>query len=605
MKNTTLAILLILGTISHLKAEMFLKGQMDNILPSLGTGVNGNAITPDGVLNISKHSFITPGDILFAAKRRCGDGDVVRFKQGYDKFHFYDRNNTKVRHVFGYWLTEGDDPAKMVPTVESWMPIFYGAINIDKDFTLDPQSKNGYIPLRSDAGNATVTSVTKARIGMLFDQLQSAYYVKPASKNNVKMRVHIGSMMCADFYENDGAQPIVQDKGTLYKAKNQNEVTSYDISQSFTKNLVYKISNMISPDSLKTKDDLLKKTKFDLVVDNSQFIVPKNTGAINSSGPLGIKMTPQSANSVANNPLVKAAIALYDADLSLEEPETKAEVTSPAAATPEAGKVEKKESLLSSYHKKLKAKSVSIELKKLRDQIASKNVECQDLTIGGSAITINSKLWYYPTVMNLECRELTKDFVDLYDNLYDSSKASASANKDDIEDRRNKLAHKLLTIALLTDAQKVAATQFQKRETLRCFPSNQSKYAETIFNGSMIKTAKNDTNVFQLRSPGSSVHPEYLFAIMPTIQDQYKNNNFILFSDRDPRTDLAFSLGNLPAFDPIKSFPEPLELRMQVRSLSNQNNHYWIGPGEAPYCEMYCNNQKIEDNNLITRNTIL
>lgn len=600
MKNTTLALLLILGT-SNLKAEMFLKGQMDNILPSLGTGVNGNAITPDGVLNISKHSFITPGDILFAAKRRCGDGDVVRFKQGNDKFHFYDRNNTKIRHVFGYWLSEGEDPNKMVPTVENWMPIFYGSINIDKDFTLDPQSKNGYIPLRSDAGNATVTSVTKARLGMLFDQLQNAYYVKPTSKNNVKMRVHIGTMMCADFYENEGANPIVQDKGILYKAKNQNEVTSYDISQSFSKNLVYKINNMISPDSLTNKDELLKRTKFDLAVDSSQFVVPKNTGAINSSGPLIIKIDPQSANSVANNPLVKAAIALYDSDLSLEEP--KAEAT-PGAA-PEADKTEKKESLLSSYHKKLKTKSVSTELKKLRDQIASKNVECQDLTLGGASITINSKLWYYPTVMNLECRELTKDFVDLYDNLYDSSKASASADKTDIESRRNKLAHKLLTIALLTDAQKVAASQFQKRETLRCFPSNQSKYAETIFNGSMIKTTKNDTNLFQLRSPGSSVHPEYLFAIMPTIQDQYKNNNFILFSERDPRTDVAFTLGNLPAFDPIKSFPEPLELRMQVRSLSNQNNYYWIGPGEAPYCEMYCNNQKIEDNNLVTLNTIL
>lgn len=603
MKNTTLALLLILGT-SNLKAEMFLKGQMDNILPSLGTGVNGNAITPDGVLNISKHSFITPGDILFAAKRRCGDGDVVRFKQGYDKFHFYDRNNTKVRHVFGYWLSQGEDPSQMVPTVESWMPIFYGSINIDKDFTLDPQSKNGYIPLRSDAGNATVTSVTKARLGMLFDQLQSAYYVKPTSKNNVKMRVHIGTMMCADFYENEGAKPIVQDKGILYKAKNQNEITSYDISQSFSKNLVYKISNMISPDSLTTKDELLKRTKFDLAVDTSQFVVPKNTGAINSSGPLIIKMNPQSANSVANNPLVKAAIALYDSDLSLEEPKAEATSATPGAAA-EADKTEKKESLLSSYQKKLKTKSVSTELKKLRDQIASKNVECQDLTLGGANITINSKLWYYPTVMNLECRELTKDFVDLYDNLYDPSKASTSADKTDIESRRNKLAHKLLTIALLTDAQKVAATQFQKRETLRCFPSNQSKYAETIFNGSMIKTTKNDTNLFQLRSPGSSVHPEYLFAIMPTIQDQYKNNNFILFSERDPRTDLAFTLGNLPDFDPIKSFPEPLELRMQVRSLSNQNNYYWIGPGEAPYCEMYCNNQKIEDNNLVTLNTIL
>lgn len=591
MKKTTLAILLLLGTLNNLKAELFLKGQMDNILPSLGTGVNGNAITPDGVLNISKHSFVTPGDILFAAKRRCGDGDVVRFKQGYQNFQFYDRNNTKVRQVFGYWISDSEDPTQITPTVENWMPIFYGSITIDPGFTLDPLSKTGSLPLRSNISDATVTSVTKTRLGMLFNQLDEAYYVKSASKDNVKMRVHIGSMMCADFYENDGDKPVVQEKGVLYKTKN--EVTSYDISQSFTKNIVYKVNTLFSADSLTDKNDVLKKTKFDLVVDNNQLIIPKNTSAINSSGPLSIQINPSSSNSIMNNPLTKAALALYSSDLDLNEV---AQGASAEASGSESAAIFS----YANIQKKLQAQAISLDLKKLRDQIATKSTECLDLKIGGQAITINSKLWYYPTVMNLECRELTKDFVDLYDNLYNPSSSFGTLGKSDFENRRSRLAHKLITIALLTDAQKMAATQFPKKETLRCFPSNKSKYAETILNASMIRTSKDDTNTFQLKSPGSSVHPEYLFAINSGIQNQYNNNNFILFSERDPRTDLVFNLNNIPSFDPVKSFPEPIELKMQVRSLSNQNNYYWTGSGSQPYCEMYCNNMKIEENNLIT-----
>ena len=593
MKKTTLAILLLLGTLNNLKAELFLKGQMDNILPSLGTGVNGNAITPDGVLNISKHSFVTPGDILFAAKRRCGDGDVVRFKQGYQNFQFYDRNNTKVRQVFGYWISEGDDYKQITPTVESWMPIFYGSITIDPGFTLDPQSKTGSLPLRSDVNDATITSVTKTRLGMLFNQLDEAYYIKSASKDNVKMRVHIGSMMCADFYENDGDKPVIQEKGVLYKTKN--EVTSYDISQSFTKNIVYKVNTLFAPDSLNDKNDVLKKTKFDLVVDSKQLIIPKNTSAINSSGPLSIQVSQSSSHSIMNNPLTKAALALYSSDLDLSE-SLKSSGSESSSSSTESTPVFS----YSNIQKKLQAQAISLDLKKLRDQIAAKNTECQDLKISGQPITINSKLWYYPTVMNLECRELTKDFVDLYDNLYNPSSSFGTLGKSDFENRRSRLAHKLLTIALLTDAQKMAATQFQKKENLRCFPSNKSKYAETILNASMIRTSKNDTNTFQLKSPSSPIHPEYLFAIDSKIQQDYNNNNFILFSERDPRTDLSFNLNNIPSFDPVKSFPEPIELKMQVRSLNNQNNYYWTGPGVSPYCEMYCNNMKIEENNLIT-----
>lgn len=584
MKTSTLAVFVFLyATMNYSQAELFLKGQMDNVLPTFGTGVNGNAITPDGVLNVSKHSFIAPGDILFSAKRRCGDGDVVRFSQANPNFHFYNKKSPRVQQVFGYWLSSDDNPNSIVPSSDNWMPIFYGKINISSGFTLDPNSKIGTMPLHPEATGAVVTNVTKTRLGMLFKQLNRAYHVKAQTKSNTKYRLHLGSMMCADYFANE-------DQTKDQKVNKVKNMASYDLALSFTNTLVGKVDSLVAPSDFMDKTTLKNKlSTFDFQVNPNAYIVPKSTNASNSPGPLTIKISDKGTKSLLGNPLIKASLNLlenYTWD-KLTYPTT---LNSPAF-TADPAKV--KADAIAEYANTFKTGSTYSDLKALRDQIYSQNAECSDLKLSGTNVTINSKLWFYPTVMNLECKMLTDHFVALFDDFFNLNNfAMLPKNQTEFDDKRAQLVHKLYTTALLKEAQVQASLAYSNKETIRCFENNSADYAQTILNGAMIMTTIDSNGNFMLKSPAASIHPEYLYAILPNLQKTYKTNkNYILFGDRDPKTDAYFSLDNIPSYDPVKSFSQPLELKMQVRSLPGgieifDNAPYYFKDYET--CEYYC-----------------